>query len=130
MARKYKVGQNALRGFAPKYQTDCVIGSGSIRHEEIQGLNPHFSGQTTAPVSSQNVYVPAGAAEQTLAALEWIPVDKRLKWRAHEVQAGEDVNQIATAYNVSADTLRDVNNLSGDNVDAGTVLVVPTTQRS
>ncbi len=43
----------------------------------------------------------------------------------HEVQRGESLSMIAQQYQVSTDRLREANDLSGDNIRAGSTLIIP-----
>ncbi|MCG5533582.1 N-acetylmuramoyl-L-alanine amidase [Halorhodospira sp. 9621] len=45
--------------------------------------------------------------------------------REHEVQRGENLSVIAQRYEVSTERLREVNDLSGDQIRAGSTLVIP-----
>jgi membrane-bound lytic murein transglycosylase D len=93
--------------------------------DQIQSLNPQFSLQTTSPNISQNVYVPVGSGLQATAALQTVPVDKRVTWRVHHYRDGESLNDVASAYQVSVDDLRSSNQLNGDQLKAGAVLNIP-----
>jgi len=93
--------------------------------ETIQELNPQFSLQTTAPVSAQIVYLPAGKSAETLKHLYQVPVDKRLTWRIHQAGTGEELSTIASTYRVSVDDIVAANNLTSRDTYPGQVLSVP-----
>ncbi|MEA3638593.1 MAG: N-acetylmuramoyl-L-alanine amidase [Lamprobacter sp.] len=45
--------------------------------------------------------------------------------RQHRIQSGETLSEIASSYNVRLSVLRDINQLQGDQIRAGQVLLIP-----
>mgnify|MGYP004419738303 FL=1 len=43
----------------------------------------------------------------------------------HKVSSGENLTKIAKRYGVTVDQLRSANNISGDNIQAGQTLTIP-----
>jgi LysM repeat protein len=72
--------------------------------------------------------VPKGTARQ-LAALDSIPADKRLAWRAHRVSEGDTLASIARRYRVAEGSIASVNPLVAGLPAAGELLIIPAAQQ-
>jgi len=96
---------------------------------ELQQLNPALL-RSLAPANF-DVRVPKGTGEETLAALETVPPDKRAAWRMHRVEAGENLAAIARRFNATPAQLASANNLETATADlsAGDLLMIPAAPR-
>ena len=54
-----------------------------------------------------------------------IPQDMRTYWRYHHVEYGDTLPSIARKYHTSTSSIAEANNLTGDEVKAGTKLIIP-----
>jgi membrane-bound lytic murein transglycosylase D len=66
---------------------------------------------------------------QTTAALNLVPADKRASWRMHRVEADETFAAVAKRYGVSAVNLLAANKLSEPKVEIGDRLLIPAASR-
>ena len=48
-----------------------------------------------------------------------------MRWQRHKVRSGEAISQIAERYNVTVETIRSANELSGNLIRAGDYLMIP-----
>lgn len=89
----------------------------------IKELNPALL-KDVAP-SGYRLHVPKGTLVSLMAGLELVPENKRLAWRVHRTEPGEDLAAVARQFGTSPDTLLAVNAGLKDNLDAGSLVVVP-----
>jgi membrane-bound lytic murein transglycosylase D len=90
---------------------------------EIQDLNPGLL-KSVAPPGYQ-LHIPKGTSNAVLAALDNVPVDRRLTWRMHRVERGETLAQIAQAFKTPANSIAVANNSLVSPLEAGDLLVIP-----
>ncbi len=90
-------------------------------------LNPALLRRATPPgIGDFAVRVPAGTARSTEVALRKVPADRRLTWRKHQVQRGETLSHIATAWGTSVRAIQEANNLGRSSlIHPGDQLLVP-----
>ena len=73
--------------------------------------------------------MPAGTAEEFQNVVSLIPVDKRVWWRYHKVQAGETISSIARTYHSSPQSIAEANDLDENALTFGlrpeTRLIIP-----
>lgn len=91
----------------------------------IKELNPSFT-KNVVP-QGELAKVPKGAKDEAEALLAKVPVDKRMLWRVHRVQSGETLDSLVRSYRTSAQQVQTANELKGNEVDPGDLLVVPVT---
>jgi len=91
----------------------------------LQELNPSLLRMTTPKDEPFVLRLPAGSREKYEAAIADIPLDKRTWWRYHHVEYGDTLPAIARKYHVPASAIAEANNLTDDDVKAGTKLIIP-----
>jgi membrane-bound lytic murein transglycosylase D len=79
----------------------------------------------TDPNGPHHLLVPADKKDMLLAGLSALPEEERVQWARHEVQRGETINQIARKHNVTIETLKSANNLTGTSLTIGQNLLIP-----
>jgi membrane-bound lytic murein transglycosylase D len=83
---------------------------------------------TTPKEGEYELKVPPGTGEHFQQVIASIPRDKRVWWRYHKVGNGETLAEVAHQYKTSASSIAQVNNIeAGDDLEAGTRLVIPVT---
>ncbi len=90
---------------------------------QLRELNPSLL-KNVVPAGA--VRVPKGAGVK-MAALESVPRDKRLYWRAHRVSEGDTLAMIASKYRIAKSSIAAVN---GGGASPGDVLLIPLAQRT
>ena len=69
--------------------------------------------------------MPAGTAAKFETAVASIPVDKRVWWRYHKVQAGETLASIARTYHTLPRSIAEANDLDGNELAPESRLIIP-----
>lgn len=96
--------------------------------ETLQDLNPSLLRMTTPKDGKFQLKLPEGTADKYQQAIAAIPIDMRVAWRYHKVEAGETLGEIARRYHASSSAIAEVNNLSaGDDLQADSKLIIPAT---
>lgn len=96
-----------------------------LETNEIYNLNPGFNQWATHPDGPHELLVPVAQAQVFREALSNLDVTERLSWQRHKVRSGETLGLIAQRYNTSINTIRSVNNLSGNLIITGDHLLIP-----
>jgi membrane-bound lytic murein transglycosylase D len=92
----------------------------------LQELNPSLLRMTTPKDGTYELKLPPGTADKYQQAIASIPIDMRVAWRFHKVEAGETLAKIAREYHASPSAIAEVNNLrEGDDLQADSKLIIP-----
>jgi membrane-bound lytic murein transglycosylase D len=91
----------------------------------LQELNPSLLRLTTPKDQTFTLHLPAGSKDKYETAIALIPPDMRTFWRYHRVEYGESLASIARKYHTSSSVIAEANNLSDDEVKAGSKLIIP-----
>ncbi len=94
--------------------------------DALAELNPSLVRMTTPRDGEFELKLPAGTAQTYLAAVNAIPVDKRVSWRYHRTSPGDTLDSLARKYKTSAAAIAEANNIEdngGELVQAK--LVIP-----
>ncbi len=91
----------------------------------LQELNPSLLRMTTPKDQPFTLNLPAGARDKYETAIAAIPLDMRTYWRYHKVEYGDTLPSIARKYHTSASSIAEANDLSDDDVKAGSKLIIP-----
>jgi len=96
--------------------------------DTLQFLNPELFKNMTPPAYKGYVLrVPKGRGADMAAAIEKIPAGERLYFIAHKAKREESLLALAKQYKVSADVLKQFNELKTWAVPKGSVVMIPTT---
>jgi membrane-bound lytic murein transglycosylase D len=90
---------------------------------ELKDLNPALL-KDVAP-AGYKLHIPRGAGQTLMAGLERVPADRRLAWRVYRSEPGETAAVIAARYRLTPAALTAANPAIGDEIEAGTLLVIP-----
>src|ERR1700683_5735439 len=90
----------------------------------LQELNPSLLRMTTPKDQTFTLNLPAGSRDKYETAMAAIPLDMRTYWRYHKVEYGDTLPSIARKYHTSPSLIEEANNLSDDDVKAGTQLII------
>jgi len=91
----------------------------------LQELNPSLLRMTTPKDQTFTLHLPAGSKDKYETAIALIPPDMRTFWRYHRVEYGESLATIARKYHTTTGVIAEANNLSDDDVRAGSKLIIP-----
>jgi len=101
-----------------------------ITVNELYQLNPAFNRWATAPDGPHRLLLPLENVEQFKTAVVQVPPNKRINWVRHKIQEGETLSHISQKYRTTIPLIRQVNNISGNQIRAGKYLMVPTATKS
>jgi membrane-bound lytic murein transglycosylase D len=93
--------------------------------EQMEDLNPSLLRGTTPRGQKFDLRVPLGTGDKYEAAIAAIPVDKRVMWRFHRVEAGDTLASIAKKYHTTEHAISQANSLETVALDRDTKLVIP-----
>ncbi|MGB9233081.1 MAG: transglycosylase SLT domain-containing protein [Terriglobales bacterium] len=92
---------------------------------DLQDLNPSLLRLTTPKDSTFELHLPAGTADKFQNVVALVPVDKRVWWRYHKVQAGETLASIARTYHSSPQSIAEANDLNENAPSPEMRLIIP-----
>jgi len=94
----------------------------------LQDLNPSLLRMTTPKEGGFDLRLPAGTKEKYEQAIAAIPVDKRVYWRFHAVQAGDTLASIARRYRTKVREIAQANGMAEDEeIGSQAKLIIPIT---
>jgi membrane-bound lytic murein transglycosylase D len=93
--------------------------------DDIYTLNPGVNKWATDPDGPHHLLIPLDRVESFREKLAALPVEERAKWKTHEVKKGDSIGHIANLYHMDISMLKQVNNLKGNRLHAGTMLLIP-----
>lgn len=96
----------------------------NLDESELELLNPAYKKGITHD-GPQHLLVPADKAEQFSASLSLLKAEA-VNWQEYRVKPGDSLHSIANRNQITVNTLRDINKLSGNNLSVGQILNIPT----
>jgi len=100
---------------------ECVDASAA----DLQDLNPSLLRMTTPKNEAFELHLPAGTGKTFQSTVASIPVDKRVWWRYHKVQAGETLASIARTYHTAPKSIAQANDLDDEVLAPESRLIIP-----
>jgi membrane-bound lytic murein transglycosylase D len=97
----------------------------NITTDEIYHLNPGYNRWATTPEGPHRLVLPIDKADGFKQALAKLPKNERIQWARHKIKAGESLGVIAANYKTTIDTIKQANDLKGNNIRAGHHLLIP-----
>jgi len=97
---------------------------------ELQRLNPGFNRWSTDPDGPHRLLLPkhkVASFEQNLAKLN---KNDRLAWQRYKIKNGDNLGYIANKFHTSIDLIRQVNGINGNQIRAGSHLLIPVAAKS
>ncbi|MCJ7555491.1 MAG: LysM peptidoglycan-binding domain-containing protein [Gammaproteobacteria bacterium] len=98
--------------------------------DELYSLNAGFNRWATDPDGPHRLMVPVDAAPVLSQALADLPARERVQWVRYKVKNGDALGNIAAKNRTTVEVLREVNDLKGSMIRAGSYLMIPTATRS
>lgn len=103
-----------------------VAWAAGCKFSALKKLNPELRYWCTPPkVKKYLVKVPSGTGEQCQQRLAGLPPEQRITFRRHRIRSGESLSTIARRYRTSIRPIKELNNLAGNMIRAGSYLVIP-----
>jgi membrane-bound lytic murein transglycosylase D len=100
---------------------ECV----DVPIEQMVDLNPSLLRRTTPKDQPFDLRLPPGSKEKYEAAIETIPLEKRVAWRYYKVQPGDTLAGIARKYRTTERAISQANNLQEGPLASDAKLVIP-----
>ncbi|WAJ39758.1 LysM peptidoglycan-binding domain-containing protein [Pseudomonas sp. GOM7] len=91
---------------------------------ELLQLNPAYKRGVTMD-GPQHLLIPAQKAEMFSANLALMKPQELVDWQTYRVHAGDSLHAIANRYHLTVNTLKEVNQLSGNRLSIGQELTIP-----
>ncbi|WP_263145705.1 lytic transglycosylase domain-containing protein [Pseudomonas sp. RIT-PI-AD] len=109
-----------------KQQLDLsrVAALANIEEDELYQLNPAYKKRITLD-GPQHLLVPTQKAGLLAANLSHMKPQDLVGWQQYRVRKGDSLKSIANRYQVAADTLKDLNSISGNRLRVGQQLNIP-----
>ena len=101
-----------------------VAAMADVDKNKLFQLNPAFK-FGVAVDGPRHLLVPvakAGELSQSIARME---PESLVQWQRYEVRRGDSLQSVASSHGVSADSLRELNKLSGNRLHSGQTLLIP-----
>ncbi|MEH6557001.1 MAG: LysM peptidoglycan-binding domain-containing protein [Oceanicoccus sp.] len=96
-----------------------------ISIDELYRLNPGFNRWATSPKGPHRLLVPVENEELFTRELAQLPPSQRMHWQRYTVKTGDSLLLLAKRFNTGADTIKQINNISGNMIRAGQALMIP-----
>jgi membrane-bound lytic murein transglycosylase D len=100
---------------------ECVDASAG----QLQELNPSLLRLTTPKGRDFDLHLPVGTKDKFLSGIAGVPLDMRVWWRYHKVQAGDTLDSLARAYRTTPKAIAEANYLDGQELQANSKLMIP-----
>ncbi|MDH3932260.1 MAG: LysM peptidoglycan-binding domain-containing protein [Chromatiales bacterium] len=101
-----------------------------IEMDELYALNAGFNRWATDPDGPMRIQVPVAASERFRSELAALPEGQQVRWVRYKIRSGDALSLIAKRHDTTADVLRQINDIRGNNIRAGDYLMIPTATRS
>lgn len=101
-----------------------VAAMADLDADELYLLNPAFKQRLTLD-GPQHLLVPTDKAELLTANLALMKPQEQIDWQQYHVRSGDSLHSIANRHQLTVNTLKDINQLSSNNLRIGQVLNIP-----
>lgn len=102
-----------------------AAGLAEISLEELYLLNPGFNQWSTHPKGPYHLLIPVDKEQTFYANLDQLADADRVGWQRHKIRSGESLGVLASRYNTTIQTIRQVNGIRGNMIRAGDSLLIP-----
>ncbi len=92
---------------------------------DLYKLNAGFNRWATDPKGPHRLLVPVDKGDVLKRALGQLPNDSRISWERYKVKSGDSLLAIAKHFNTTADVLREQNNIRGNMIRQGQMMLIP-----
>jgi len=102
----------------------------SLSLDELQVMNPGFTRWATDPDGPHTLLVPVEKHDEVVEALNNLPEEDRIQYRAHQVRRGETLSEISRRYGVSVQAIRTTNRMTSNLLRTNQNLLIPVSTRT
>ncbi|GAB3106913.1 LysM peptidoglycan-binding domain-containing protein [Aestuariicella hydrocarbonica] len=93
--------------------------------DDLYKLNPGFNRWATDPEGPHRLLVPVEKADSFRSQLAKLPANSRIAWERYKIQSGDSLLAIARRHHTTVDVLREHNNIRGNLIRKGQMLLIP-----
>jgi len=130
---KYKMqwphidNQQAIAMVDTQSQLDLALAAklADIELEQLYKLNPGFNRWATDPQGTHQLMLPVEQVATFNQGFLATKKSERLKWVRYQIRSGDSLGVIAQRHKTTVAIVRDVNDISGNNIVAGKYLLIP-----
>jgi len=97
---------------------------------DLQRLNPGYNRWSTDPDGPHRLVLPIDKIASFEQSLAQLPKKDRLAWQRYKIKNGDNLGAIASKFNTSITLIREVNNITGNQIRAGKHLLIPVAAKS
>ena len=97
----------------------------NISVDALRALNPGFKEWATDPAGEHQLVLPVEKTEAFVLALQNLPENERLMFYRYKVKSGDNIGLLAQSYNTTIDALKRVNDIKGNTIYIGDILLIP-----
>lgn len=101
-----------------------------VPYTELIKLNPAYNRWATAPNQPFKLLIPAEKAATFRHNLSYLPKEKRVGLIKHRVRIGDTIGSIARQYITNPKLIRELNQLSRNNLSTNQILLIPSTRNT
>ncbi len=114
----------------PGTDLGTLANQSGLRWDEFKNQNPAYRRNISPPNSHSVAYVPRANHAKATAWLAKSESARFAGWQQYKVRRGDSLYAISNRYGVSVSVLRQANNMNGNALREGAVLLVPGTRVS
>lgn len=101
-----------------------------ISYKELIKLNPGFNHWATAPYRPYKLLIPANRVDAFSRRLASMPISRRIQWKRHVVNSGDNLAMIAQKHHTSVQLIKDLNQLKSNQVRSGQFILIPSNKNT
>lgn len=96
-----------------------------IELRELRALNPGQLRWATAPEQAQELLLPVGLRHNFEQGIAGLTPEDRVRWQRYRIRRGDSLIKIARQFETQVGLLREVNNIRGNRIIAGDIMMIP-----
>lgn len=93
--------------------------------KDIKALNPGYDQWATSPEGPHRFLLPIEKAELLASKVKDLPSDQLMTWSRYKIQRGDSLSKIAEKHKATMAVIRKANKIQGNNIRAGSYLLIP-----
>ncbi|WAJ70943.1 LysM peptidoglycan-binding domain-containing protein [Catenovulum adriaticum] len=93
--------------------------------KDIKALNPGYDQWATSPDGPHRFLLPIEKAELLARKVKALPANELMTWTRYKIQRGDSLSKIAEKYKTTMAVIRKANKIKGNNIRAGSYLLIP-----
>jgi len=93
--------------------------------DDLKALNPGYNRWATSPEGPHRFLLPIEKAEVLANKVKALPSEQLVTWTRYQIKRGDSLSIIAQKYKTTIDVIRKANHIKGNNIRAGSYLMIP-----